>query len=61
MQLDFAESIVVEALSYGDLHFTELLEITALPPQELIAMLTKLELFGLVNNLSNNYYGAKTS
>jgi len=56
-QLDYTESLLVEALSFKDLHFDEILQLTQIPLTELNALLTKLGLFGVLKKLDNNYYG----
>ncbi len=58
MQLDFTTEKILEALSYGDLHFDELREISGLGVSALNAVLAKMELLGLAKKLENNYYGA---
>jgi len=57
MQLDFIEEKLVAGLVYAELNFEQLLELTGLGASELNATLTKLELFGIIKKLDNNYYG----
>jgi DNA processing protein len=57
MQLDFIEEKLVAGLGYAELNFEQLLELTGLGASELNATLTKLELFGIIKKLDNNYYG----
>lgn len=57
MQLDFIEEKLVAGLGYAELNFEQLLELTGLGAAELNATLTKLELFGIIKKLDNNYYG----
>lgn len=57
MQLDFIEEKLVDALGFAELNFEELIQICGLGASELNAMLTRLELFGIIKKLDNNYYG----
>ncbi len=57
IQLDFAEERIVERLEKGETHFEELLALTELPVTSLMAVLTKLELLGIIKKLTNNLYG----
>ncbi|MDD3947060.1 MAG: DNA-processing protein DprA [Clostridia bacterium] len=57
MQLDFLEEKLVDALGFAELNFEELIELSGLGVSELNAMLTRLELFGIIKKLENNYYG----
>ena len=56
VELDFAESQIVDALHDNELHFEELLEITGLTVSELTNTLINLELNGIVEQTSGNYY-----
>ncbi|HOK81291.1 MAG TPA: DNA-processing protein DprA [Clostridia bacterium] len=57
MQLDFIEEKLVEALGFTELNFEELIQISGLGISDLNAVLTKLELLGIIKKLDNNYYG----
>lgn len=57
MQLDFTEEKVLDALSFSELSFDELLSVTGLGVSDLNALLVRMELNGLVRKLENNYYG----
>lgn len=57
MQLDFVEEKLVEALGFAELNFEELMQISGLGVSELNSMLTRLELYGIIKKLDNNYYG----
>lgn len=57
MQLDFTEAKIAEALSYGEMHFDELMTLTGLGVSALSSLLTKLELLQAIKKLDNNYYG----
>ena len=56
VELDFAESQIVDALHDNELHFEELLEITGLNVAELTNTLINLELNGIVQQTTGNYY-----
>lgn len=57
MQLDFMEEKIVEALTYSEIHFDDLIELTGLGVSDLNALLVRMELIGLIKKLDNNYYG----
>ncbi len=57
IQLDFSEEKIVERLEKGEAHFEELLTLTELPVTSLMAVLTKLEILGIIKKLTNNLYG----
>ena len=54
--LDFVESKIVDALHDDELHFEELLDISGLGVAELTNVLFNLELNGIVEKTSGNYY-----
>lgn len=56
LQLDITEQMIQTVLEVGDLHFEELLQITHLKVSELTAILTKLELLGIVCKTAGNNY-----
>ena len=56
VELDFAETQIVDALHDNELHFEELLEITGLNVAELTNTLINLELNGIVQQTTGNYY-----
>ncbi len=56
VELDFAETQIVDALHDDELHFEELLDITGLTVSELTNTLINLELNGIIQQLSGNYY-----
>lgn len=56
VELDFAESQIVDALHDNELHFEELLEITGLGVPELTNTLINLELNGIIQQTTGNYY-----
>ena len=56
VELDFAESQIVDALHDNELHFEELLEITGLGVPELTNTLIMLELNGVIQQTTGNYY-----
>ena len=56
VELDFAESQIVDALHDNELHFEELLDITGLSVSELTNTLINLELNGVIEQLGGNYY-----
>ena len=56
VELDFAESQIVDALHDSELHFEELLDITGLGVAELTNTLINMELNGIVVQTSGNYY-----
>ena len=52
-----AQSRIIELLSKEEsMHFSELLEDSGLSTGELSALLSEMEIFGMVNKLSGNYY-----
>ncbi|MBR2349643.1 MAG: DNA-processing protein DprA [Clostridia bacterium] len=57
MQLDFIEEKLIEALTYSELHFDDLIDLTGLGVSDLNALLVRMEIVGLVKKLDNNYYG----
>ena len=57
MQLDFTEERILDALSYSEVSFDDLLAITGLGVSDLNALLVRMELNGLIRKLENNYYG----
>lgn len=57
LQLDIIESQIMEALEDGDKHIEELLALTGMTVSQIGAILTKLELMGLIHKLNGNYYG----
>lgn len=57
MQLDFMEEKLIDALTYSEMHFDDLVELTGLGVSDLNALLVRMELVGLVKKLDNNYYG----
>lgn len=56
VELDFAESQIVDALHDNELHFEELLEITGLDVSNLTNTLINLELNGVIVQTGGNYY-----
>lgn len=57
VQLSLEQSRIIELLSKEEsMHFSELLEGSGLPTGELSALLSEMEIFGMVNKLSGNYY-----
>ncbi|MBR4800154.1 MAG: DNA-processing protein DprA [Clostridia bacterium] len=56
VELSIAETQIVDALHDNELHFEELLEITGLTVAELTNTLINLELNGIVEQTSGNYY-----
>lgn len=57
MELDVDEEKITDRLKRGDAHFEELLALTRLKVSELNALLTGMELKGLIHKAENNYYG----
>lgn len=57
MQLDFMEEKLIEALSYSEMHFDDIVELTGLGVSDLNALLVRMEIVGLIRKLDNNYYG----
>lgn len=57
IQLDFTEERVVAALQERECHFDELLKITGLGVSDLNALLSVMEMKGLLHKLEQNYYG----
>ncbi len=56
IELSIVENVIVEALKQEDLHFEQLLELTSLSVTELNTMLLNLELYGIIQQLSGNFY-----
>ena len=56
-QLTTEEVLVYSALQDEDKHFEELLAISGLPMGELMSLLTKLEVLGVIKKYPGNYYG----
>lgn len=56
IELTLVENQILEALKDGDKHFEELLEETKLNVSELTNVLFELEIEGLLNKISGNYY-----
>ena len=56
VELDFAETQIVDALHDNELHFEELLDITGLNVSELTNTLINLELNGIIEKTNGNYY-----
>ena len=56
-KLDMIEETIVKALREGEKHLEQLLALTELRIADLSAILVKMELFGIINKLDNNYYG----
>ena len=57
VQLSLEQSRIIELLSKEEsMHFSELLENSGLSTGELSALLSEMEIFGMVNKLSGNYY-----
>ena len=57
MQLDFMEEKLLDALSYSEMHFDDLVDLTGLGVSDLNALLVRMEIIGLIRKLDNNYYG----
>ncbi len=57
MQLDFMEEKLIDALSYSEMHFDDLIDLTGLRVSDLNALLVRMEIVGLIRKLDNNYYG----
>lgn len=57
MQLDFIEEKLIDALSYSEMHFDDLIDLTGLGVSDLNALLVRMEIVGLIRKLDNNYYG----
>ena len=57
MQLDFIEEKLIDALSYSEMHFDDLVDLTGLGVSDLNALLVRMEIVGLIRKLDNNYYG----
>lgn len=57
MQLDFTEERILDALSFSEVSFDDLLSVTGLGVSDLNALLVRMELSGLIRKLDNNYYG----
>lgn len=57
IQLDFTEERVIAALQERECHFDELLKITGLGVSDLNALLSVMEMKGLLHKLEQNYYG----
>lgn len=56
VELTLADTLVTEALHDKELHFEELLEVTGLSAGELNNLLINLELNGIIEHTSGNYY-----
>lgn len=57
VQLSLEQSRIVEILSKEEsMHFSELLESSGLLTGELSALLSEMEIYGMVNKLGGNYY-----
>ena len=56
VQLSVTAQLVVNALYEGELHFEEILEAVKVSASELSAVLTELEIMGVVQKLNGNYY-----
>ncbi len=56
IELSFVENAILNALHDGEKHFEDLLEETSLSVSELTGILFDLELNGLIEKLSGNYY-----
>lgn len=59
VELSIGETLVLEALHDGELHFEELLAKTGLNVGELTNLLFNLQLGGLVDDLGGNYYAKR--
>lgn len=57
MQLDFIEEKLIDALSYSEMHFDDLIDLTGLGVSDLNSLLVRMEIVGLIRKLDNNYYG----
>ena len=57
MKLDVLEEKIVEFVKGEDRHFDEIIEFSGIGVSSLVALLSKLELLGLIKKLSGNYYG----
>ena len=57
MQLDFMEEKIIDALSFSEMHFDNLVDLTGLGVSDLNALLVRMEIVGLIRKLDNNYYG----
>lgn len=55
-QISFEAKTVLDLLRAGELHFDELAVATKLRPQNLITLLTNMELDGLIEKLAGNMY-----
>ncbi len=56
VELSIAETLVTEALHDKELHFEELLDATGMAVNELSTLLMNLELNGIIEQTSGNYY-----
>jgi DNA processing protein len=56
-KLDMIEEFIVNSLREGEKHLEELLALTDMRIADLTALLVKMELFGIIIKLDNNYYG----
>lgn len=56
-QLSMEEQRILDILHDEDKHFSEILEESQLSVSELSALLTQMELYGLITKASGNYYG----
>ncbi|MBQ2714598.1 MAG: DNA-processing protein DprA [Clostridia bacterium] len=57
IQLDFEEAKIVELLEAGEKHFDEILDMVDLDSPSLSALLTRMEISGIIKDLGSNYYG----
>ncbi len=57
MKLDVLEERIMEFVKSEDRHFDEIIEFSGIGVSSLVALLSKLELLGLIKKLSGNYYG----
>lgn len=57
MQLDVLEEKLVDFIHKEDRHFDEIIEFADINVNSLLALLSKLELLGLIQKLPGNYYG----
>ncbi len=58
-QFSYEQSIIINALEYGELHYEQLIEKTGLSSKVLTAELFTLELAGIIVSLPGNYYELK--
>lgn len=57
IQLDFEETRIVELLETGEKHFEEILDAVDLDSASLSALLTRMEISGIIKDLGSNFYG----